>query len=114
VLNIEAREVMSAQAYPALEVTVATVRGEFTGTTAIGPYDCDGRYDGRGMIKSVDSVHHLIRDKLVGGKLVQKEIDAFLMTEPNLVRQLSRSLILANAVNATLTMVSRTFSGPLL
>ena len=45
---------------------------------------------------------------------MQKEIDAFLMTELNLVRQLSRSLILANAVNATLTMVSRTFSGPLL
>ena len=83
VLDLVAREVLSAQAYPALEVTVMTIQGSFTAMTAIGPYDGDARYDGRGMRKSVDSVHHLIRDKLVGRELAQRDIDAFLLAEAN-------------------------------
>ena len=43
VLGVSAREVISAAAFPALEVTVRTVRGSYSATTAVGPFDGDGR-----------------------------------------------------------------------
>jgi hypothetical protein len=36
ILSIQAWETLSAQAYPALEVTVTTIQGSFSATTAIG------------------------------------------------------------------------------
>ena len=47
ILGVSAREVLSAAALPALEVTVRTIRGSFSATTAVGPFDGDGRCVGR-------------------------------------------------------------------
>jgi len=44
VLGVSAREVISAAALPALEVTIRTVRGSYSATTAVGPFDGDGRW----------------------------------------------------------------------
>lgn len=44
VLGVSAREVISAAALPALEVTIRTVRGSYFATTAVGPFDGDGRW----------------------------------------------------------------------
>jgi enolase len=83
ILGVSARETLSAQGYPALEVSVNTIHGTFTAQTAIGPFDGDARWDGRGLKKSVDAVTHLIQDKLVGREMNQAQIDAFLSSEPN-------------------------------
>ena len=83
VLGVSARETLGAQAMPALEVTVRTIQGTFSSLTAIGPYDGDARFQGRGVKKAVDAVTHLIQDKLVGRELNQPQIDAFLSSEPN-------------------------------
>jgi enolase len=84
VLSVSAQEILSASASPALEVTVETIQGFFKGCCSIGPFDGDlDRFGGRGLRKSVDSVHHLIREKLVGRKLDLPEIDALLIQEPN-------------------------------
>ena len=82
--GVTAREALSAGGFPALEVTVTTIRGDFVASCAIGPFDGDeSRFGGRGLIKSVDSVMNLIADKVVGRELNQQQIDAFLSAEPN-------------------------------
>jgi hypothetical protein len=71
ILGVAAKETLGAQGLPALEVTVRTIQGAFVATTAIGPFDGDVRYDGHGLKKSVDSVFHLVQDKLIGRELNQ-------------------------------------------
>lgn len=71
ILGVSAREVLTAQAFPCLQVSITTIQGTFSATTAMGPYDGDTRYEGRGLKKSVDSVTHLIQDKLIGKELNQ-------------------------------------------
>jgi hypothetical protein len=71
ILGVSARELLTAQASPCLQVSITTIQGTFTAITAIGPYDGDSRYEGRGLKKSVDSVTHLIQDKLIGKELNQ-------------------------------------------
>lgn len=84
ILGVHARELLSSRGTPCLEVSIETIHGHFTASTATGPYDGDlERFGGKGMRKSVDSVHHLIKEKLVGRVLTLSEIDQFLLDEPN-------------------------------
>ena len=85
--NVYAREVLDSRGNPTVEVEVTLEDGSLgraivpsgasTGTReALEPRDNDERYFGKGVLKAVNNVNTLIKDKLIGVEVShQKEID---------------------------------------
>lgn len=87
IVNIYAREILDSRGFPTVEVEVTTEKGykgiaavpsgASTGTReALELRDNDERYFGKGVLKAVNNVNTLIKDKLIGIEVShQKEID---------------------------------------
>lgn len=96
VQGLQAREVFSAQGVPALQVTLSTIKGEFSATTTIPPFDGDPeRFGGRGVRKAVDAAHVLVKSKVVGMELDQGKIDTLLTTVPNVPANVALAVSMA-------------------
>ena len=87
ITNVKAREILDSRGFPTVEVEVTTEKGykgiaavpsgASTGTReALELRDNDERYFGKGVLKAVNNVNTLIKDKLLGVEVShQKEID---------------------------------------
>ena len=91
IVNIYAREILDSRGFPTVEVEVTTEKGykgiaavpsgASTGTReALELRDNDERYFGKGVLKAVNNVNTLIKDKLIGIEVShQKEIDEIMI-----------------------------------
>ena len=87
IINIKAREILDSRGFPTVEVEVTTEKG-YKGIAAVPSgastgsrealelRDNDERYFGKGVLKAVNNVNTIIKDKLLGIEVShQKEID---------------------------------------
>ncbi len=91
IIDVKAREILDSRGYPTVEVEVKTEKGYIgvasvpsgasTGTKeALELRDNDERYFGKGVLKAVNNVNDIIREKIIGMEVShQKEIDSFLI-----------------------------------
>ena len=91
IIDVKAREILDSRGYPTVEVEVKTEKGYIgvasvpsgasTGTKeALELRDNDERYFGKGVLKAVNNVNDIIREKIIGMEVShQKEIDSYLI-----------------------------------
>ena len=91
IVDIKAREILDSRGYPTVEVEVKTEKGYIgiasvpsgasTGSReALELRDNDERYFGKGVLKAVNNVNTIIKNKIVGMEVShQKEIDTMMI-----------------------------------
>ena len=91
IVDIKAREILDSRGYPTVEVEVKTEKGykgiasvpsgASTGSReALELRDNDERYFGKGVLKAVNNVNTIIKNKIVGMEVShQKEIDTMMI-----------------------------------
>lgn len=90
ITNIKAREILDSRSNPTVEVEL-TVEGGITATASVPSgastgskealelRDGGNRYHGKGVLKAVNNVNTIIKEKLVGTELDQESIDKTLL-----------------------------------
>lgn len=90
ITNIKAREILDSRSNPTVEVEL-TVEGGITATASVPSgastgskealelRDGGNRYHGKGVLKAVNNVNTIIKEKLVGTELDQESIDKILL-----------------------------------
>ena len=91
IIDVKAREILDSRGNPTVEVSVFTESGNIgtfgvpsgasTGKReALELRDNDSRYFGKGVLKAVNNVNSIIREKIIGEDVVnQKKIDQIIM-----------------------------------
>lgn len=91
IIDVHAREILDSRGYPTIEVEVKSEKG-FVGIASVPSgastgkkealelRDNDFRYCGKGVLKAVNNVNTVIREKLIGVEVShQKEIDTLMI-----------------------------------
>lgn len=90
IINIKSREILDSRGNPTVEtemyldngkkVIASVPSGASTGTNeALELRDKETRYQGKGVLKAVNNVNTIIKDKLIGKEVNQQEIDKLLI-----------------------------------